>query len=143
MKLFKCVFAAASLFISASALADDICVKQPSDGALYQCTVQQKKLAEEELNREYQTAKKRIFQLYGAQKKVADEYVAVMVDTQRNWLKYRDGQCRLEALPLKRIVMLMRWQPTSVLSVLTKGVLTFSGNCLTEWVPENEHDTFF
>ncbi|WP_223813775.1 MULTISPECIES: lysozyme inhibitor LprI family protein [unclassified Pantoea] len=97
MKLFKCVFAAASLFISASALADDICVKQPSDGALYQCTVQQKKLAEEELNREYQTAKKRIFQLYGAQKKVADEYVAVMVDTQRNWLKYRDGQCRLEA----------------------------------------------
>lgn len=97
MKRFECIFAAASLCISASALADDICANQPSDGALYQCTVQQKKLAEEELNEAYQTAKKRIVQLYGTQKKVADAYIAVLVDTQRNWLKYRDGQCRLEA----------------------------------------------
>lgn len=29
--------------------------------------------------------------------KLADDYVATLVDTQRNWLKYRDGQCKLEA----------------------------------------------
>ena len=86
-----------SLGISASALAEDTCAKQPSDGALFQCTVQQKKLAEDDLNKEYQTAKKRIVQMYGTQKKLADDYVTTLVDTQRNWLKYRDGQCKLEA----------------------------------------------
>ncbi|WP_307743701.1 lysozyme inhibitor LprI family protein [uncultured Pantoea sp.] len=86
-----------SLCLSFSALADDTCAKQPSDGALYQCTVQQKKLAEDELNKQYQAAKKRIVEMYGTQKKLADEYIAVVVDTQRNWLKYRDGQCKLEA----------------------------------------------
>ncbi|MEQ9885878.1 lysozyme inhibitor LprI family protein [Pectobacterium zantedeschiae] len=86
-----------SFCASASALAEDICAKQPSDGALYQCTVQQKKFVEDELNKEYLTAKKRIVQMYGTQKKLADDYVATLVDTQRNWLKYRDGQCKLEA----------------------------------------------
>jgi len=88
---------AVSLCISASAFADDTCAKHPSEGALYQCTVQQKKMAEDELNKEYQTAKKRIVQMYGTQKKRADDYVATLVDTQRSWLKYRDGQCKLEA----------------------------------------------
>lgn len=80
-----------------SAFADDNCAKQPSDGALYQCTVQQKKSAEDDLNKEYAAAKKRIVQMYGSQKQLGDQYVAIVVDTQRSWLKYRDGQCKLEA----------------------------------------------
>ncbi|AIA70988.1 lysozyme inhibitor LprI family protein [Pectobacterium atrosepticum] len=70
----------------ASAFADDICSKQPSDGALYQCMVQQKKLAEDDLNKEYAAAKKRIVQMYGSQKQLGDQYVAIVVDTQRSWL---------------------------------------------------------
>jgi len=96
-RLHKLALITVSLCISASALAEDTCAKQPSDGALFQCTVQQKKLAEDDLNKEYQTAKKRIVQMYGSQKKLADDYVTTLVDTQRNWLKYRDGQCKLEA----------------------------------------------
>jgi len=96
-KLHKLALIALSISVCASALADETCAKQPSDGALFKCTVQQKKLAEDDLNKEYQTAKKRIVQMYGTQKKLADDYVATLVDTQRSWLKYRDGQCKLEA----------------------------------------------
>ena len=35
--------------------------------------------------------------MYGTQKKLADDYIATLVDTQRSWLRYRDGQCKLEA----------------------------------------------
>ncbi|MBP2168768.1 uncharacterized protein YecT (DUF1311 family) [Erwinia toletana] len=98
MKLgYGCIVTVLALSVSASAFAEDICSNEPSDGALYQCTVQQKKLAENDLNKEYAVAKKRIVQMYGAQKQLADEYVATVVDTQRSWLKYRDGQCKLEA----------------------------------------------
>lgn len=98
MKLAHGLFLVAFSFSArASALAEDICADQSTEGALHQCTVQQKKHAEDELNKEYQTAKKRIVELYGTQKKLADEYVATLVDTQRSWLKYRDGQCKLEA----------------------------------------------
>ena len=96
-RISKLILIGVSLSVSASAIADETCAKQPSDGTLFQCTVQQKTLAEDDLNKAYQTAKKRIVQMYGTQKKLADDYVATLVDTQRNWLKYRDGQCRLEA----------------------------------------------
>ena len=66
-RLHEVSLIAISLCISASALAEEPCAKQPSDGALFQCTVQQKKLAEDGLNKEYQTAKKRIVQMYGTQ----------------------------------------------------------------------------
>lgn len=102
-KIYEVALIAFSISMSASALAESPCTKQPSDGALFQCTVQQKKLAEDDLNKEYQTAKKRIVQMYGTQKKLADDYVATLVDTQRNWLKYRDGQCRLEAFAAEEV----------------------------------------
>lgn len=98
MKLgFGLTLATIFFCVSRSVLAADVCANQPSDGALYQCTVQQKKLAEDDLNKEYGVAKQRITQMYGTQKKLAEEYVATVVDTQRNWLKYRDGQCKLES----------------------------------------------
>lgn len=96
-RISKLILIGVSLSVSASAIADETCAKQLSDGTLFQCTVQQKTLAEDDLNKAYQTAKKRIVQMYGTQKKLADDYVVTLVDTQRNWLKYRDGQCRLEA----------------------------------------------
>ena len=124
-RLHEVSLIAVSLCISASALAENTCAKQPSDGALFQCTVQQKKLAEDDLNKEYQTAKKRIVQMYGTQKKLADDYVATLVDTQRNWLKYVMVSASWKPLPLKKAAMRMRLPPTSVLSASTKNALLF------------------
>lgn len=41
--------------------------------------------------------KKRIASSYRADKKLADDYLSTLTNTQRGWLKYRDGQCKLEA----------------------------------------------
>lgn len=84
---------AASLAVQAA----DICAEQPSEGSLWQCTERQKKRAEDDLNQTYIAAKKRIMQMYGAEKMLGEQYVAMLTASQRHWLKYRDGQCGLEA----------------------------------------------
>ncbi|RVU76110.1 lysozyme inhibitor LprI family protein [Pantoea dispersa] len=85
------------LYVSQSALAAALCSSEPSDSAVYQCTLHEKQLAEDALNQEYTAAKKRIASSYRADKKLADDYLSTLTNTQRGWLKYRDGQCKLEA----------------------------------------------
>lgn len=87
----------AALLLPFSALADEACRYGHSDGDLYQCTVQQKKIADEDLNKQYIAAKTRITELYGSQRKLASQYVKTVIETERSWLKYRDGQCKIEA----------------------------------------------
>ncbi len=86
-----------SLYVSSSALAATPCADETSDAGVYQCTLQQKKTAEAELNREYTAAKKRISLSYAADQEMARNYLSILTNTQRGWLKYRDGQCKLEA----------------------------------------------
>ena len=86
-----------SLGVVIPALADDACNKVSADGELYQCSMQQKTLAEDELNKQYAAAKKRIAQEYGNEPKLAEDYLHILLDSQRGWLKYRDGQCNLES----------------------------------------------
>lgn len=98
MKRFLLLCAASiALAGSLGVQAADTCAEQPSEGSLWQCTDRQKKLAEEDLNQAYIAAKKRIVQMYGSEQLLGEQYVATLTDTQRHWLKYRDGQCRLEA----------------------------------------------
>lgn len=85
------------LLICKSVFAANFCSDEHSDAAVYQCTLQQKKTAEEELNREYTAAKKRISLSYAADQEMARDYLSILTNTQRGWLKYRDGQCKLEA----------------------------------------------
>ncbi|WP_233209831.1 MULTISPECIES: lysozyme inhibitor LprI family protein [unclassified Pantoea] len=85
------------LVMNKSAFATALCSSEPSDSAVYQCTLHEKQLAEDALNREYTAAKKRIVSSYRADKKLADDYLSTLTNTQRGWLKYRDGQCKLEA----------------------------------------------
>lgn len=98
MKRFL-LLCAASIALAGSfgVQAADACAEQPSEGSLWQCTDRQKKLAEEDLNQAYIAAKKRIVQMYSSEKLLGEQYVATLTGTQRHWLKYRDGQCRLEA----------------------------------------------
>ncbi|ADP10151.1 DUF1311 protein [Erwinia sp. Ejp617] len=98
MKKFLLLCAASiALAASLAVQAADICAEQLSDGSLWQCTERQKKLAEEDLNQAYIAAKKRIVQMYRSDKPLGEQYVATFTDSQRHWLKYRDGQCSLEA----------------------------------------------
>ena len=91
------MFVVLSSYVSTPVFANTVCANSHSDGELYQCTVQQKKRVEENLNQEYTIAKKRIVKMYGAAQQQANEYVSNVVETQRSWLKYCNEKCDLEA----------------------------------------------
>ncbi|MFB6324838.1 lysozyme inhibitor LprI family protein [Pantoea deleyi] len=62
-----------------------------------ECAEKNKTESELNLNKEYKAAKIRIEHLYKGHDHESSQYRSAFVDTQRNWLKYRDSQCRLEA----------------------------------------------
>lgn len=103
MKLvYGFMLAAFALSASTSVLADTpaantTCSYEHSGDDFYHCTVQQRKIADNNLNKQYLAAKMRITQLYGSQKKLGNQYVKTVIETERDWLKYRDGQCKIEA----------------------------------------------
>lgn len=91
------IFCFVSFGLITPALADDVCATASTDGELYQCSIQQKNVAENELNKEYAAAKTRIAREYRNKPKLAGDYLHILLDSQRGWLKYRDGQCNLES----------------------------------------------
>ncbi|MCU8585946.1 lysozyme inhibitor LprI family protein [Erwinia pyrifoliae] len=87
----------AGLQISCSAYAIDDCAKETSDPAVFTCAEKNKDTAEKNLNHEYLAAKKRIDDVFSSEADVKKEYLATLIESQRGWLKYRDGQCKLFA----------------------------------------------
>lgn len=77
--------------------ADDGCASQTSGSDILQCTLKAKQQAEASLNAAYSAAKKRVNNSYAAEKNLAQNYLKTLLNSQRGWLKFRDGQCRLEA----------------------------------------------
>ncbi|PWK96685.1 uncharacterized protein YecT (DUF1311 family) [Pantoea allii] len=80
-----------------SAYAFDDCSKEKSDPAVFTCAEKNKNTAEEKLNNEYAAAKKRIDKVFLNEPDVKKDYLNIFLDSQRSWLKYRDGQCKLFA----------------------------------------------
>lgn len=79
------------------AYAEDNCSAAQTDAEINSCWAKEKNSAEHELNSEYASAKQRIAQAYTTHKALLAQYNAVLLDSQRGWLKYRDNQCKLEA----------------------------------------------
>jgi len=87
---------AALLFIP-SVFAADVCSAPTADAEILNCALQERERAETLLNQQYLAAKKRITSSYASSPKLASEYQQTLLDSQRGWLKYREGQCKLEA----------------------------------------------
>ncbi|WP_240156203.1 lysozyme inhibitor LprI family protein [Pantoea stewartii] len=80
-----------------SAYAMDDCSKETSDPAVFTCAEKNKNTAEQKLNNEYSAAKKRIDKVFQNEAEVKKGYLNIFLESQRSWLKYRDGQCKLFA----------------------------------------------
>lgn len=90
--------AAAYLFFSTfTAQAAEDCSKKISDSEVFTCAEHNRNVAEKQLNTEYSAAKKRIDKTFSGQERERKDYLGVFLDSQRGWLKYRDGQCILFA----------------------------------------------
>lgn len=73
------------------------CSKGNNVQEVNECAEKNKTESELNLNKEYKAAKTRIEQIYKGHDQESSQYRTAFLDTQRNWLKYRDSQCRLEA----------------------------------------------
>ncbi|WP_338560780.1 lysozyme inhibitor LprI family protein [Erwinia sp. E_sp_B04_7] len=86
-----------SLTYSCFTLAFENCSTETSDAEVFTCSERNRTAAEKNLNAEYSAARKRINETFNSQDKVKKDYLSVFVDSQKNWLKYRDGQCEIYA----------------------------------------------
>ncbi|WP_338463616.1 lysozyme inhibitor LprI family protein [Franconibacter daqui] len=82
---------------SPSTWAMSDCAQGANDTEVLNCSTANKAQAEESLNKAYAQAKKRIASSYQAASETNKAYQQVLLDSQRGWLKYRDGQCKIEA----------------------------------------------
>lgn len=73
------------------------CSKGNNVQEVNECAEKNKTESELNLNKEYKAAKARIEKIYKGHGEESSQYRSAFVDTQRNWLKYRDSQCGLEA----------------------------------------------
>lgn len=80
---------------AASAMED--CSQKTNGPEVYTCAENNKNVAEKALNQEYTAAKARINQAFKTDEPSRKDYLAVFLEAQRGWLKYRDNQCKLEA----------------------------------------------
>lgn len=85
-------------FISSVSFASDECASIKSTDGVDSCYVQMKNDAEKKLNDEYRALKGRISDTYSTDKVMEKTYSEKLRSAQRNWLKYRDAQCSMEAL---------------------------------------------
>jgi len=87
----------ATLLFIPSVFAADTCSAPTADAEILNCALQERDRSEVSLNQQYLAAKKRILSSYTSSPKLASEYQEILLDSQRGWLKYREGQCKLEA----------------------------------------------
>lgn len=96
MKYYFLLLCISAVYICpAHAMSD--CSKGNNVQEVNECAERNKTEAELNLNKEYKAAKTRIEQIYKGHDQESSQYRSAFLDTQRNWLKYRDSQCRLEA----------------------------------------------
>jgi len=97
MKIILPAMVACSFFFMCTAQAAEDCSKKTSDPEVFTCAEHNRTVAEKALNTEYSAAKKRIDETFPGQESERKDYLGVFLDSQRAWLKYRDGQCKLFA----------------------------------------------
>lgn len=97
IKLNILAMAGVLLLVCSYAYAETNCSSAQTDAEMNRCWDKEKSSAENELNAEYASAKQRIAKAYTTHKELLAQYNAILLDSQRGWLKYRDNQCRLEA----------------------------------------------
>lgn len=74
-------------------------IGQPSQIA--QCAECRKYQSNKLLNSSYKTALDRIRQQYKQEPLLADQYISLLREAQRGWIKLRDADCKLEAFEIE------------------------------------------
>lgn len=96
-KLQLYILKAVVLALCNIARAEENCSSKTISWEVDNCSVRNKDATEAVLNKEYSAAKKRIEEEYKSDSSIVKFQLKTLLETQRNWLKYREGQCKMEA----------------------------------------------
>ncbi|WP_160623452.1 lysozyme inhibitor LprI family protein [Mixta intestinalis] len=96
MKKISTVLLSSLLFVSLSAFSANQ-YQTGENNSDVSCKIQAAKGAEAELHQAYTQARERITASLEVDKNLLAEHLLLLHDSQTGWLKYRDGQCKIEA----------------------------------------------
>jgi len=99
----KNIYPVLLLFLAFPALSDTAgnpCGKIEISGQVAQCAEYRKEQSDKILNFSYKAAVDRIRQQYGKALSMA-EYISLLRGAQREWIKLRDADCKLEAFEIE------------------------------------------
>lgn len=86
----------ALLMTALAVQAQEDCSKKTISWDVDACFVNNKDATEKVLNTEYQAARSRMVEEYSYDPNVLKKQLQMLLDTQGNWLKYRESQCEME-----------------------------------------------
>lgn len=92
------------LFLAFPALSDtvgDPCENIEISRQVAQCAEYKKDQSDKILNLSYKAALDRIRHQYGKASSLADQYISLLRGAQRQWIKLRDADCKLEAFEIE------------------------------------------
>lgn len=92
------------LFLAFPALSDtvgDPCGKIEISRQVAQCAEYKKDQSDKILNLSYKSALDRIRHQHGKALSLADQYISLLRGAQREWIKLRDADCKLEAFEIE------------------------------------------
>jgi len=92
------------LFLASPAFSDiatNPCERIDVSQQAAQCAAYEKDQSDKRLNVSYKTARDRIRHQYKKMPALADQYISLLRRAQREWLKLRDADCKLEAFEIE------------------------------------------
>jgi uncharacterized protein YecT (DUF1311 family) len=91
------------LFFALPALSDTVrnpCERIEASQQVAQCAAYKKDQSDKLLNLSYKATLDRIRRQYGKAPSSADQYISLLRGAQREWIKLRDANCKLEAFEI-------------------------------------------
>lgn len=88
-------------FPALSITAEDPCENIEASQQVAQCAEYRKDISDKLLNSAYKAALDRIRHQYRQTPLMADQYISLLRGAQREWIKLRDADCKLEAFEIE------------------------------------------
>jgi uncharacterized protein YecT (DUF1311 family) len=90
-----------TLFYSTFSIGADVCSNVSSSDQVFLCSEYKKNLADNYLNGQYTGLRDKIKSEYINDNSLKNEFLNNIKESQRNWIKFRDSNCKLYALQIE------------------------------------------
>jgi uncharacterized protein YecT (DUF1311 family) len=112
--------------------AENPCEKIEASQQIAQCTEYKKDQSDKALNLSYKAALDRIKYQYEKSPALADQYISLLRNAQREWIKLRDADCKLEAFEIEEITEAHQTTINNCISRISENRADYLKNIATD-----------